>query len=96
VIRGVSIKNLLLFAALLVLPIISDAAEVQGHFLHDGTHVVPSVIVEPKDGRNKKVTEQPIGPDTIPDNIGPVGPSGEEIHDFLYPTLNDGKVVILN
>jgi hypothetical protein len=91
----VSMKKILSFAALLVLsPILSDAAEVRGHFLKDGTSVVPNPA--PKDGRNTKVTEQPIEPDTIPDNIVPVGLSGQEIHNFLYPKLNDGKVVIPN
>jgi hypothetical protein len=91
----VSMKKILIFAALLVLsPILSDAAEVRGHFLKDGTSVVPNPIVAPKDGRNTKVTEQPIEPDSIPDNTVPVGPSGQEIHNFLYPKLNDGKVVI--
>jgi hypothetical protein len=82
--------------SLVLLPIISDAAEVRGNFLKDGTSVVPRPVVEPKDGRNTKETEQPIEPATIPGNISPVGPSGQEIHDFLYPKLNNGKVVIPN
>jgi len=48
-----------------------------------------SSIVEPKDGRNTNRTEQPIEPETTRDNISLVGPSGEEIHDFLYPTPED-------
>jgi hypothetical protein len=91
--KGGSMKRLLILAALLVLlPFISDAAEVREHFLKDGTYVVPNPVVEPKDGRNKTVTEQPIEPDTIPGNII-VGPSGQEIHNFLYPKLNDWKFV---
>jgi hypothetical protein len=78
------------------LPIISDAVEVQGHFLKEGTYVVPSPIVEPKERKNTTVTYESIQPDTIPHNFGLVGPTGEGIHNFLYPTLNDGKVVILN
>jgi hypothetical protein len=90
-------KRLLILAALVVLlPFISDAAEVREQFLKDGTYVVPNAVIEPKDGRNTKVTEQPIEPGTIPGSIGPVGPSGQEIHNFLYPKLNDGKVVIPN
>ena len=66
------------------------------HFLKDGTYVVPNPVVEPKAGRNTKVTEQPIEPDTIPGNIGTVGQSGQEIHNFLYPKLNNWKVIIPN
>jgi hypothetical protein len=90
------LKYGILTALVVLLPFISDAAEVRGHFLKDGTSVVPNPIVELKDGRNTKVTEQPIEPGTIPGNIGPVGPSGQEIHNFLYPKLNDGKVVMPN
>ena len=78
--------------SLVLLPIISDAAEVRGDFLKDGTLVVPRPIVEPKDGRNVRVIEQPVEPDTIRGNIGIVGPSGQEIHNFLYPKLNDEKL----
>ena len=90
-------KSLLIFAALLVLvPIISDAAEVREPFPKDRISIVPNHGVEPKDGRNTKGTEQPIEPGTMPGNIAPVGPSGQEIHDFLYPKLNDRKVVLPN
>jgi hypothetical protein len=86
-------KKILLMAALLVsLPIISDAAEVRGD---DRKEVATSlIIVEPKKDRNTKITERSISPDTIPHNLGLIGPSGQEIHDFLYPTVDDGKVVI--
>ena len=87
-------KKLFIFAALLVLlPIISDAAEVRGDFPNDRTSVVPRPIAEPKNGKNTKVIEQPVEPDTIRGNIGIVGPSGQEIHNFLYPKPNDGKVI---
>jgi hypothetical protein len=47
--------------------------------------------VEPKEEKIKR--NQAMEPD-ITDGILPlVGPSGEKIHDFLYPTLRDGKVV---
>jgi hypothetical protein len=85
-------KKLFILAALLVLlPIISDAAEVRGD---DRKDVAPSPIVEPKERRNTSITYESIQPDAIPNNIGLLGPSRQEIHDFLYPTLNDGKVVI--
>ena len=80
--------------SLVLLPIISDAAEVRGDFLKDGRLVVRRPIAEPKDGRNTKVNEQPVEPDTIRGNIGIVGPSGQEIHHLLYPKLNDENVII--
>jgi hypothetical protein len=39
--------------------------------------------------RNQPATES----ETSRDSIGMVGPSGEEIHDFLYPTAKEGEVV---
>jgi hypothetical protein len=50
-----------------------------------------SSLVEPIINGN----EQPMEPGNTRDAIRPVGPSGEEIHDFLYPTAKDGKVVTL-
>ena len=50
-----------------------------------------SSLVEPIINRN----EQPMEPGNTRDTIRPVGLSGEEIHDFLYPTAKDGKVVTL-
>ena len=50
-----------------------------------------SPVVEAKD--NVKRNEQPKEPETSYDNIHLVGPSSAEIHDFLYPAPNDGKVV---
>jgi hypothetical protein len=85
-------KKILLMAALLVsLPMISDAAEVRGH---NRKEVATSLIVEPKKDKNTNITERSRSPDTIPHNLGLIGPSGQEIHDFLYPTVDDGKVVI--
>ena len=39
--------------------------------------------------RNQQATES----ETRRHSIGMVGPSGEEIHDFLYPTPEDGEAV---
>ena len=50
-------------------------------------------VVESKARNNIPRNEQPIESDTIRLNIPMVGPSGQEIHDFLYPTPEDGKVV---
>jgi hypothetical protein len=47
--------------------------------------------IKPKEEKIKR--NQAMEPD-ITDGIFPlVGPSGEEIHDFLYPTPRDGQVV---
>jgi hypothetical protein len=35
--------------------------------------------------------EEPLRTDTTRNNAGLVGPSGEEIHDFLYPTAEDDR-----
>jgi hypothetical protein len=37
--------------------------------------------------------EEPMRTETTRNNAGLVGPSGEEIHDFLYPTAEDDKVL---
>jgi hypothetical protein len=48
-------KRLLILAALVVLlPFISDAAEVREQFLKDDTHVVPNPTVETKNGEIQK------------------------------------------
>jgi hypothetical protein len=39
--------------------------------------------------RNQPATES----ETSRHSIGMVGPSGEEIHDFLYPTAKEGEVL---
>ena len=41
-----------------------------------------------------KRTEEPTRRDTSRDTASLVGPSGEEIHDFLYPTTEDDKLLI--
>lgn len=45
--------------------------------------------VEKNTPRNQPATES----ETSRHSIGMVGPSGEEIHDFLYPTAKEGEVV---
>jgi hypothetical protein len=37
--------------------------------------------------------EQPMAPDTARESIGLVGPSAEEIHDFLYPSPENRKFI---
>jgi hypothetical protein len=49
-----------------------------------------SPVVEAEEEKNIKTKEQPVEPGNT---FGLIGPSGQEIHDFLYPTLRDGKVV---
>lgn len=48
--------------------------------------------IEPKEEKIKR-NQQPMESDTTGDNISLVGPSAEEIHDFLYPTREDDKVL---
>jgi hypothetical protein len=84
-------KEMILLAALLLSLPVSDAAGVRRD---DRKDVATNQIVEPKEDRNTNITERSISPDILPENSGLVGPSGEEIHDFLYPTVDDGKVVI--
>jgi hypothetical protein len=42
--------------------------------------------------RNTKTSEQPIESDNNHDTVSLVGPSGEEIHDFLYPTAENRHI----
>ena len=51
-------------------------------------------VVEAKD-KNIKGNEQPMEPATTRDTAHLVGPSGEEIHDFLYPAPENPQVVTL-
>jgi hypothetical protein len=50
-------------------------------------------IVETKEGKNLKRNDKTKEPDNRRQPIGLVGPSGEEIHDFLYPTAQRCEVV---
>ena len=52
-------------------------------------HAADRPTVETKEGKDIKRKE----PATLRDTARLVGPSGEEIHDFLYPTSEDGKVL---
>jgi hypothetical protein len=52
-----------------------------------------SPVVEPKEN-SIKPNEEPTEPDNSRDTVPLVGPSGEEIHNFLYPTTANHKVVI--
>jgi hypothetical protein len=38
-------------------------------------------------------SQEPMRTDTTRNNAGLVGPSGEEIHDFLYPIAEDDKLM---
>ena len=50
-------------------------------------------VIDAKD-KNIKINEQPMEPDNIHATVHLVGPSGEEIHDFLYATPQNRKIVI--
>jgi hypothetical protein len=47
--------------------------------------------VEPKDSIGSN--EQSIKPETTRETVGLVGPSAEEIHDFLYPAPEHRKTI---
>lgn len=49
-----------------------------------------SPAVESNEGKNIRRNDQPMEPDN---SRGLVGPSGQEIHDFLYPPAEDRKDV---
>ena len=41
-----------------------------------------------------KRNQEPMRPDISRDTAPLLGPSGEEIHDFLYPVIEDDKLLI--
>jgi hypothetical protein len=49
--------------------------------------------VDTTEGKNIKRNEQPMEPATTRDTAHLVGPSGEDIHDFLYPAPENPQVV---
>ena len=52
-----------------------------------------STVVEPRLDKNLTLNEDPTESDTRRHRIPMVGPSAEEMHDFLYPTPKDSEVV---
>ena len=52
-----------------------------------------SLVIEPKERKNIKANEPPMQPENGRAPMGLVGPSAEQIHDFLYPPAKDDKVV---
>jgi hypothetical protein len=80
-------RTLLIFGGLFLALLLSDLphlyAEDQG---------ADRPVVEAKD-KNIKGNEQPMEPDNMRNTVHLVGPSGQEIHDFLYPTPENPKVV---
>lgn len=56
-------------------------------------HTADRSAVENKEGKGTRRNEQPMEPATPGDTALLVGPSAEQIHDFLYPTPEDGAVL---
>lgn len=56
-------------------------------------HAADRPAVENKEGKGTRRNEQPMEPATPGDTARLVGPSAEQIHDFLYPTPEDGGVL---
>lgn len=50
-------------------------------------------VDQTKEEETITTNEQPMRRETTPNTAGMVGPSGEEIHDFLYPTYEDEKLL---
>ena len=72
----------------LALPL-SAAAHVQAE---DQATDRPAVQTTEKETSNRN--EEPRRPDISRDTAPLLGPSGEEIHDFLYPMIDDDKYLI--
>lgn len=81
-------RNVLVSGGFFLALLLSDLPQ-----MHAEDRKADNPLVEPKVGKAIKENEQPMEPAISRDSIHMVGPSGEEIHDFLYPTPNDGKVV---
>jgi hypothetical protein len=52
-----------------------------------------SLAAEPKEKEFVQRSEQPTALNNTRELTRLVGPSGEEIHDFLYPVVEDGKAI---
>ena len=72
----------------LALPL-SGAAHVQAE-----DRATDRTAVQTTEKETSKRNEEPMGPDISRDTAPLVGPSGEEIHDFLYPVIEDDKLLI--
>lgn len=73
---------------LLALPL-SAAAHVQAEDLATDKRSIQTTEKE-----TSKRNEEPKRSDTSRDTAPLLGPSGEEIHDFLYPVIEDDKLLI--
>jgi hypothetical protein len=56
-------------------------------------HAADRPAVEKKEGKVTRRHEPPMEPATPRDTARLVGPSAEQIHNFLYPTPEDGGVL---
>ena len=46
-----------------------------------------------KEAQSLNRNKEPVQPNNTPETTGLVGPSAEEIHEFLYPAIQDDKAV---
>ena len=81
-------RSTLLVSGGFFLALLFGAANVYGD-----DHAADRPAVETKEGKTIKRNERPMEPATPRDTARLVGPSAEEIHDFLYPTPEDGGVL---
>ena len=81
-------RTRLVFGGLFLALLLSDLPGMYADDQGTNSPVVESRL-EKNIPRNQPATES----ETSRHSIDMVGPSGEEIHDFLYPTAKDGEVV---
>ena len=86
--KSKSHRTLLVFRGFFLALLLSANAHI---YAEDRATGKPAVQTKEED--TIKRNEQPMPPDISRDSPRLVGPSGEEIHDFLYPTSEDAKVL---
>jgi hypothetical protein len=87
--KSKSHRNLLLSGAFFLALPLSAAAQVQAE-----DRTADKAAVQTTEKETSKKNEEPMRPDISRDTARLVGPSGEEIHDFLYPMIEDDKHLI--
>ena len=81
-------RALLIPKGLLLALLLSGFSDIEA-----GDRPANSKVVECTVKKNLPKNEDPIESDTTRYNVPMVGPSAQEIHDFLYPVPEDVKVV---
>ena len=82
-------RSTLLVSSFFLALLLSAAAHV-----HAEDRATDRGAVQTTEKETSKRNEEPMRPDISRDTARLVGPSGEEIHDFLYPMIEDDKHLI--